>query len=216
MINKNSLIFLLTLHLVATLKPNDFCIRKQQECKGFYDRKHNYHNKCELMKCIGTFKNDCGFNICSKYKNNCVHYFNIYTNLALSIPSIDAFFALKDFEKQKKFHLFNKQIPDCNKYQIYKFESKDFCSNEDNCFMINNYFKRFSHNLQITNKIVCNCPSKQSFKCGKYCTTNSIACDFFRSDKIKNKIIDCDNQNMTFSRYDHGNIINFLVSKLNF
>jgi len=99
MININSVIFLLTLHLVATLKPYDFCIRKQQECKGFYDRKHNYHNKCELMKCNETFKNDCGFNICSKYKNNCIHYFNIYSNLALSIPSIDAFFALKDFEK---------------------------------------------------------------------------------------------------------------------
>jgi hypothetical protein len=24
------------------------------------------------MKCNETFKNDCGFNICSKYKNNCI------------------------------------------------------------------------------------------------------------------------------------------------
>jgi len=38
----------------------------------------------------------------------------------------------------------------------------------------------------------------------------------FKSNKVKNKIIDCDIQNMTFSRYDHGNIINLLVCKLNF
>jgi hypothetical protein len=215
MIFKKSLIFLLALHLAATLKPNDFCTLKQQECNGFYDKQHNYHIECELMKCNGAFTNDCGFNICSRNKNKCTDYSYFYSKLALLTPSVDAFFALKDFEKQKKFRLFNKQIPDC-KNKIYKFESKDFCSNKDNCFMINNYFKRFSHNLQITNEIDCKCPSKQSFKCGKYCTTNSIACDFFKSNKVKNKIIDCDIQNMTFSRYDHGNIINLLVCKLNF
>ena len=69
MIYKKSLVFLLTLHLVATLKNIDFCIRKQQECKGFYDIQHNYHIQCDLIKCNEAFKNDCGFNICSKNKN---------------------------------------------------------------------------------------------------------------------------------------------------
>jgi hypothetical protein len=215
MIYKKSLVFLLTLHLVATLKNIDFCIRKQQECKGFYDIQHNYHIQCDLIKCNGAFKNDCGFNICSKNKNNCNHYFYFYSNLALTIPNIDAFFALRDFEKQKKFQLFNKQIPDC-KNEIYKFESKDFCSNKGNCFMINNYFNRLAINRKITHKIDCKCPSKQSLKCGKNCATNSIACDFINSNKIKNKINECDNKNITFSRHIYGIIINFLEFKLNF
>jgi len=196
MINKKSLILhLFTLHLVTSLKPIDFCVLKHQECKGFYDRQHNYHTKCELMKCNGSFKNDCGFNICSKNENACIHYFYYYTKLALTTPAVDAFLALKDFEKQNKFHLFNERIPVC-KNNIYGFESKDFCSNEGNCFMINNYFKGLG---KITNKIDCKCPSKRSFKCGKYCATNSIACDFIKSNNIKNKINDCDNQNVTYS-----------------
>ena len=197
------ILFVLILHLVATLKPNDFCIRKQQECV-FYDSKHNYHSKCELIKCNGSFKNDCGFNICSKNKNNCNHYFYVYSKLALAIPTADAFFALKDFEKHKKFQLFNQKIPDC-KNEIYKFESKDFCSNEGNCFMINNYLNRLALNRKITHKIDCKCPSKQSFKCGIYCATNSIACGFIESNKIENKIItDCGNQNKTFDKYNYG------------
>jgi hypothetical protein len=67
--------------------------------------------------------------------------------------------------------------------------------------MINNYLNFLGLIRKITNKIDCKCPSKQSFKCDKYCAANSIACDFLRSNKMKNKIIDCDNQNITFSRY---------------
>jgi len=200
MIFKKSLIFLLTLHLVVTLKNIDFCIRKQQECKGFYDIQHNYHIHCELMKCNGTFKNDCGFNICSKNENNCIDYIYFYSNLAITTPAIDALFALKDFEKQNKFQSFNQKIPDC-KNKIYKFESKDFCSNKGNCFMINSYFNGFASGRKITHKFDCKCPSKESFKCGKYCATNSIACDYFKSNKIKNKMSDCDNQNIIFNRY---------------
>ncbi len=195
MIFKKSLIFLLALNLAATLKPNDFCKLKQQECKGFYDKQHNYHIKCELIKCNGAFTNDCGFNICSKNKNKCTDYFYFYSKLALTVPAIDVWFVW--FEKQKKIQLFNKHVPVC-KNKIHKFESKDFCSNEGNCFMINNYLNSLGLIRKITNKIDCKCPSKQSFKCGKYCAANSIACDFFRSNKLKNKIIDCDNQNITY------------------
>jgi hypothetical protein len=204
MVNIKIFVFLLTLHLAASLKPNDFCIRKQQECKGFYDRKHNYHTKCELIKCNGVSRNHCGFNICSKNKNKCIDYIYVYSNLALITPAIDFLFALKYFEKHKKFQLFNQKIPDC-KNEIYKFESKDFCSNEGNCFMINNYLNRLALNRKITHKIDCKCPSKQSFKCGKYCATNSIACGFIESNLIKIKnIAACGNQNKTFNKYNYG------------
>jgi hypothetical protein len=197
---KNLILYLLTLYSVTSLKSTDFCnLNKQQECKGFYDKQHNYHIKCELIKCNQLLKNDCGFNICSRNKNKCFKYFYFHSKLALTIPAIDALLALKDFEKQKQFHLFNKQIPDCEN-KIYKFESKDFCSNEGNCFMSNN-FKSFGSNHKITYKFDCKCPSKQSFKCGKHCATNSIACDYFKSNKIKKKISDCGNKNITFNRY---------------
>ena len=158
------------------------------------------------MKCNEAFKNDCGFNICSKNKKNCNHYFYVYSILASTTPAIDAFFALKDFEKIKKFHLFNKKISVCKNNNIYKFGSNDFCSNEGNCFLINNFFKGIG---KISHKIDCKCPSKQSFKCGKYCATNSIACDFIKSNRMKNKIIaaDCGNNNITFNRYNYGKIL---------
>ena len=112
MVNIKIFVFLLTLHLAASLKPNDFCIRKQQECKGFYDRKHNYHTKCELIKCNGVSRNHCGFNICSKNKNKCIDYIYVYSNLALVTPlAIEFLFTLKDFEKKKNFNrLINKYL----------------------------------------------------------------------------------------------------------
>jgi hypothetical protein len=44
--NKKSILFIfLTLHLVIGLKSIDFCLFKQQECKGIYDK--NY--RCEVI-----------------------------------------------------------------------------------------------------------------------------------------------------------------------
>jgi len=203
MFNKRSLIFLLTLHLVMSLKSNDFCILKQKECKGFYDKQHKYYKVCELIKCQKPFNNDCGFNICSIYKNKCSEYFNHYSKLTLAIPSIDAYFADRNFELRKKFYLFNKHIPEC-KSKAYTFKSKDFCSNGEYCFMVKNNAKNFALNRKIKSKIDCKCPRENSFKCGKYCTSNSIACDFFKSNSNKKntnffkKIINCGNNNTIF------------------
>ena len=52
----------------------------------------------------------------------------------------------------------------------------------------------------MTDQIDCECPSKQSFKCGKYCAKNSLACVY--NGKIKNKkhfqnITLCGNDNVT-------------------
>ena len=63
-------LFLFTLHLTLGLKSTDFCILKQKECKGYYDKYQNYQINCESMKCQNNnklFKYECGIsNICSK------------------------------------------------------------------------------------------------------------------------------------------------------
>ena len=47
--------------------------------------------------------------------------------------------------------------------------------------MIKNYFNRFALNRKVTHKIDCKCPSKQSFKCGKICASDSNACDYYQA-----------------------------------
>jgi hypothetical protein len=119
MVNKRNLtkIFLLTiLHLVSSLKSNNFCVLNQKECKGLLCDE-------ESIKCQEPFNNDCGFNICSSNNNKCIEYFYYYTKLTLTIPSLDALYAYKIFEKHKKFHSFNKQIPDCKNNKVFKFIS---------------------------------------------------------------------------------------------
>ena len=39
--------------IIFYLKSTDFCLQKQQQCKGFYDKHENYHMKCddESIKC---------------------------------------------------------------------------------------------------------------------------------------------------------------------
>ena len=77
--------------------------------------------------------------------------------------------------------MFKMNIQVCN-YKIYKFDQNDFCVNGQNCVekfvsptaLGYNYVKR---------KIVCKCPNEKEFKCGKYCTKDSIACDLFKLNK---------------------------------
>ncbi len=76
-----------------------------------------------------------------------------------------------DSNAAKKFKLFNKHINDC-KNKSYRFNSNDFCIKTKNCSLTQ--LKRF--------------------ECGKYCTINSISCNYYKSnEKNRNfgKIIQC-------------------------
>ena len=55
-----------------SLKSIDFCITKQEVCKGFYNEKHNYQIKCEPIKCHKPFSYKCGLNICARNKTKCI------------------------------------------------------------------------------------------------------------------------------------------------
>ncbi len=192
MLNKKILAILcLTLHLTVSLKSLSFCHLKQQECKGFYDEKHNYQTKCELIKCNGAFKYECGStNICSNSITKCKKYSEMMIFFSVIID--------QHSNKINNIKLFNKQIKDC-KNKTYKFKSNDYCQNGQKCKTI-----IYSSFTKISKPIDCQCPTGQSFKCGKYCTTSSIACDYLKSNKENTakvatlSIKDCGNHNSTY------------------
>jgi len=202
MFNKKILIILfLTIHLAISLKSTDFCIVKQQECKGFYNYKQNYQIECKLIKCHGKISYDCGSHLCSKNKADCNEYKNmkyyekIYKYQGLNFNNMNL------TEKLTHLKIFDKQVPICPN-KAYKFNSKDFCLNGVNCIEKSRTFSFMIGSSISARQIDCECPSKQRFKCGKYCVADSLACSYFKpvNGKIptyQNKIKDCGNDNVT-------------------
>lgn len=208
MLNEKFFIFLfLAVDLTLSVKPTDFCILKQEECKGYYDINQIYHTKCSSIRCHGKLKHDCGSNVCSKNKIDCEDFVQVDSYL-IFLQTLQ--FSAKYSKEIKKMKDFNKSLQECPK-MIYKFKSDDFCVNGKNCFEIKNNLKGFGFSyrkLKTTEKIDCKCPRRQNFKCGEYCSTNSIACDYHKSTKnqtIISRIKDCGNHNKTIykSMYYH-------------
>jgi hypothetical protein len=212
MLKKSTLIiFILALHLIFGLKSTDYCIRKQKECKGYYDKQQNYHTKCKPVKCNGKFNIECGgeSNICTSNKIKCTKYKNslsLFFKIISEIKNNDPLFAAKYLTEKNKIQIFNKHIKDCQN-KIYKFKSNDFCLNGQNCVETRKELIGFGFNyrkITLTKTIDCKCPASKSFKCGKYCTTNSITCDYYKLFENQNQftnITECGNHNITVHRY---------------
>ncbi len=208
MLNINTLkILFLTINLTISLKSDNFCFLKkgeeqQLECKGYYDYQQNYHTKCEPIKCHGKLSYQCGSKMCSNNKTECnfYNYVNYYLGILFEAtilnPELDHKFTIE----KRKIDLFNKYIKICQN-EIYKLSFNDFCVNGNNCNEKKKILNGFGYNYFIK-QIDCKCPSRQSFKCGKYCATNSIACDYYKSNENQfNRIInDCGNNNITTFR----------------
>ena len=105
MLNKKSLINLFLLfNLAMSIKTNNFCFIKQKECKGYY--KQHYQIKCELIKCHGTFKHECGStNICSDSITECSEY---CTSDSLAC----------DYFKSNENKKYFQNIPQCNHHDF--------------------------------------------------------------------------------------------------
>ena len=123
---KNMIVILFfILHLTLSLKSTDFCIAKQEACKGFYDKNHKYQIKCELIKCHSEFNSrnyDCGSNVCSKNKLTCNGYKNALSKLMKIINLIlktNPKFAAKYLKEKNKTQIINKHVKYCQK--IFKF-----------------------------------------------------------------------------------------------
>ena len=208
MIKKISFIFLflLAFHLTICLKSTDFCISKRQkECKGYYDRHKQYQIKCNTIKCHGTFSFDCESNICSKNKIECDEYKNVDAFAKLVSLIDDLRYAPKKSKTINEIESFKKKIKNCQ-LKPYNFKKNDFCINGQNCFEIKKEMKGFGFNyrsLLTKKKIDCRCPKRQSFRCGNYCSIDSIACDFYNKSNEFNfaSIKYCENYNITSHAY---------------
>ena len=210
MLNKKSLIFLfLTLHLTLSLKSTDFCI-KQQECKKIIKKNQILLAKCSSIKCNGKLKHECFSDICTKNEIECKKliqadsFMKSMNTLKIYIPK----FADRHSKITNKIKFFKKDIKKCEN-NIYKFGPNNFCINGQNCIEIIKDMKGFGFNyrkLTTTKKIDCKCPNKQSFKCGKYCASDSLACEYYKANKNEiqlSHINDCGNHNIT--TYKHVN-----------
>ena len=206
------IILFLTLNLTFSLKSSDFCILKQQECKGFYDEKKSYQIKCDLIKCHGHLAYDCETSeskICSKNKFECHEYNNVdsYMKIMNIIKMNDYKYSSKNSIAIVKVKAFINGVKECEK-KIYEFKSNDFCLNGKNCYEFRRDMKGFGFNyrsLITVKKIDCKCPIiQQSFRCGQYCATDSNACDQYNKTIHKNQfynIKECINHNVTSFRY---------------
>ena len=181
MINKNALIIIfLTLNLTFSLKSNDFCSLELKEHKFF----GLYTYKCELY-------------LCSKNETECNRYkmMNYYSNLLFKFETFDQEYS-KKYETKKLFEKFNKNIKKCE----YKFEINNFCLNGENC--IEKKITPTGYGYQYLNyKVKCKCPQEKSFECDQYCTSDSNACDYYKSNiKINKHFTKCGNQNSSTIR----------------
>ena len=200
MFEKKSLIVVfLALHLTISLKIKDFCLRKQEECKGYYDEKQIYKIKCNPIKCHGKIDYDCGSNQGSSECEKYIKFDEDFKTLIRTKP-IDPVLAVKHLEKRKKYNSFTKRIKQCL-IKVYEFDSNDFCLNGKVCMETRKFLKGLGYHL-VKKQVACKCSSELSFKCDKFCTKNSNACDFYKSNKntkyFNNNINNCEYGNSTF------------------
>ena len=196
MFNKKiQIIILLTVNLVLSLKSTSFCRIEINVCQGYYDFKQIYQTKCNLIECSDRFKIKCfNSNICSNDIKECNDYKQLNSNVYIFISKL---IGIKS-KKRDQLEKFNRHIRLC-KNNIYKFNTNDFCVNGLNC--MDKLVSLTSRGNKQANKIVdCKCPNELSFKFSKYCTKDSIVCDFsFKSNTntLFNNIKNCGNGNVT-------------------
>jgi len=204
MLNKKILIILLLkLHLALALNSANFCTIKQKVCKGYYDTKQNYQTKCGLVECSDErFSFKCSNDICTNNKTECFKYKKLKSNIYFQIGKQAALNPMmKDqyLEEISKFQMFKMNIQVCD-YKIYKFDRNYFCVNGLNCVEKFVSPTALGYNY-VRRKIACKCPNKKEFKCGKYCTKDSIACDLFKSNKtLFVNINNCGNNDVSIFR----------------
>ena len=123
------------------------------------------------------------------------------------MQSINSIITSDQIKTKKSFKMFNKQIRSCQN-QNYEFKSDDFCLNGKDCKIVKNYS---FHKIKFMKSTVCKCPIKQSFRCGEYCTSDSIACDYHRLNENKSFLVssninNCGNQNVTILKSNFINL----------
>jgi hypothetical protein len=192
-----TILVLVEFNLIYCMKTTNFCRIKQVK------------EEEDIPKCFGKFRFDCG-HFCSKNLTECNEYKQLNSNVKILIGLEPSFHTMiRNNQLVDKLETFNKHIKIChptNINNIYELNKNDFCLTGSNCYEKIITPWGFGYNY-IKKKIDCKCPIEQSFQCGKYCTSDSIACDFAKSNTlfvITNIIINnnnkCNNDNLSIIR----------------
>lgn len=180
------------------LKPSDICIISDTECKGTYDKNHNYEEKCGIVKCEGKFHYQCANNKCTIDQITCEHL----NKISFSLRS---FRNLRMYQTQlSKYQDFVKHIKNCPSIE-HKWLPIDLCLNGKNCFF-KQVLRLKSGKINVIKETECPCSGDYTYHCGyDYCAVNKMGCEKFKS--IKNEstslLIDikrCNNDNAVISR----------------
>ena len=156
--------------LAAGLKSTDFCKNLKLECSGNYAFSYRYIEKCEKVKCFGTYGYSCRKDLCATNTDDC-HALNNIRKLVGSMFKLP-----NDLEKYKKFYNFIKECPTRN----FILNTNDVCLTGKNCFFLKG--AKF-HTNHKSIEIVCPCRGTRSYHCGnKYCTTNNLTCDLIKKN----------------------------------
>ena len=191
-----------------SLLSSRFCKISQKKCIGSYDLSNKYNINCTDIKCNGKHKYKCGQDTCATSRSECDTYLEL-TNLINSYSMVFYKYLVfqtasmtKFVQEREKLKIFNSKLSECS-FNRYKFNSTDFCLNGKNCVEKHKFFKSKRIDF-ISKKINCKCSDRLSYHCGKYCTINNIACDYFFA---KNKTLSlsinksCGNDNMIIFKY---------------
>ena len=162
---------------LSSLLSQNFCKINERKCVGSYNFLNIYQVNCKNVECIGEYKYACGKDKCAKTQEDCDLYL-----LLLEMYKFSKFFhsynKIFNIEEKKAFKIFNNKLQECplNKNT---FKEDDFCLNESNCVEKTRSF-RSVRAIYSSKKVECKCTDKLSYHCGKYCTLDSIACDFLK------------------------------------
>ena len=186
----------LLIQLIVCLKPNNFCIKFDKECKQALASKNK--TNCKKITCYGEYSYDCG-DYCSSDLKVCKKF----QKLRFQIN----YFALPNLKNIIKYKDLIKKIDDCSK-KNYDLNPNNVCSN--NC--INKSKIQRKGFKELIFKSSCKCDDKYPYRCGeKYCSKNVLSCNQLikinLSDSIKKRIKSCENQPKLNKTIDANNLL---------
>lgn len=176
-------------HAQMNIKPNEFCLNSNKECKGVYSQTEIYKLNCVPLECQGTHSYDCANNYCGINKKVCLRL----QALNKTILTANSNLARKEMLRQ-----FTNKVMNCSNSK-YDIKSTDICLNRKSCL----YMETKMSLENGTKQLVCPCIGKKSVFCGvNHCAVNSRACETFKANGYKSlkPIAKCESFNLFAQR----------------
>ena len=112
------LLYILNICNIICISTNDYCIRIQNDCNGFFGFDQKYDIKCLKTTCKGKLNYKCGLDFCARNKRSC----ETISNLMFLLKTYKG---LLLFEKEhEKYSNFIGKIKKCS-MKTYAIQSND-------------------------------------------------------------------------------------------